>query len=223
MKISIILPVLNEETVLESCLNPLQPLRRRGHEVIVVDGGSVDRTPEISSRLADKLLVSEPGRATQMNLGAHNASGDIFLFLHADTIVSSEIDSILMKNVDEHMNWGRFDIRLSGEAVIFRIIERLINFRSWASGIATGDQGIFICADLYELVDGYPEIPLMEDIAICHQLIKHAKPICIRQTILTSSRRWEEKGIFRTILLMWILRLQYYLGADPETLAKSYD
>ena len=223
MKLSVILPVLNEEKCIEFSLRQLQGLRQRGHEIIVVDGGSKDRTGELARHLADKYLICDPGRAKQMNLGAKNASGDVFLFLHADTVVPWDIDSFLNKNVVGDLSWGRFDIRLSGNKIIYRVIEKLINFRSRISGIATGDQGIFLTSKLFKRISGYPEIPLMEDIAICHQLIKHAKPICIRQTILTSSRRWDKNGVLRTILLMWKLRFQFALGVNPEKLAKSYD
>jgi len=194
-----------------------------GHEVIVVDGGSHDNTQEITCSLVDKLLISDPGRAKQMNHGAKNASGDVFLFLHGDSIIPVKLHQILIKNISNDLEWGMFSIYLSGNKIVFRIIERFINLRSRLTNIATGDQGIFVTKKLFKLIEGYPNIPLMEDIAICRRLKNYRKPIFFKQTIITSSRRWEERGIISTILLMWKIRLQYYLGKDPKILAKLYD
>jgi len=223
MRISIIIPVLNEAEHIDSTLTCLEPLRQQDHEVIVVDGGSQDETVELASRRADKVIQTTPGRAQQMNLGARQASGEILWFIHADTLVSKyaaqQIDNV-MKNERNH--WGRFDIRLSGKHLLLRVVERLMNLRSCLTGIATGDQGIFVRRTCFEAIGGFRPIPLMEDIEISRRLKKWSRPCCIHETIITSSRRWEQNGVLRTILLMWRLRLAYALGVSPEKLAHEY-
>lgn len=223
MRISIIIPVLNEAEHIDSTLTCLEPLRKQDHEVIVVDGGSQDETVELASRRADKVIQTTPGRAQQMNLGARQASGEILWFIHADTLVSKyaaqQIDNV-MKNERNH--WGRFDIRLSGKHLLLRVVERLMNLRSCLTGIATGDQGIFVRRTCFEAIGGFRPIPLMEDIEISRRLKKWSRPCCIHETIVTSSRRWEQNGVLRTILLMWRLRLAYALGVSPEKLAHEY-
>jgi len=223
MKISIIIPVLNEASVIVQTLSPLQPLRQKGHEVIVVDGGSDDDTMFLSKPLADEVIQSPRGRSRQMNTGATLARGDILLFLHADTFLPDHADRLIIEGMNRRRRlWGRFDAQLSGKHPLLRVIEFLMNWRSRLSHIATGDQGIFVKRDLFEKIGGFPDIDLMEDIALCKLLKKYDRPLCLRQRIITSSRRWEEKGLFRTVLLMWVLRFAYFFKADPRRLAKLY-
>ena len=223
MKLSIIIPVLNEARVIAQTLSSLQPIRRRGHEVIVVDGGSDDQSLLISAPFSDKVTQSLRGRSRQMNAGADLSTGEILLFLHADTSLPNDADRLIIEGMnDRHRLWGRFDVKFSGRHPLLRVIEFLMNWRSRLSGIATGDQGIFVERDLFEKIGGFPEIDLMEDIALCKMLKKYGRPLCLRQQIMTSSRRWEEKGLFRTVLLMWFLRFAYFFKADPRRLAKLY-
>ncbi len=223
MKLSIIIPVLNESGTIKETLQSLEYLREKGHEVIVVDGGSHDNTMHLASDLADRITQSPSGRGRQMNLGTASASGDTYLFLHADTRLPPDVDKILASISELEEFWGRFDVCLSGKNWKFRIIEWLINLRSRFSHIATGDQAIFITKSLFQKVNGYPEIPLMEDIAISKRLKKISSPYCLRQKVVTSSRRWEERGIIRTVFKMWRLRLLYTFGVDPERLAREYE
>ncbi len=224
MTLSIIIPTLHEECSIAPTLESLQPLRARGHEIIVVDGGSEDATISRCLPLADRLIRARRGRARQMNAGAEAARGDIFVFLHADTRLPSSADRMILKMVSKKAHhWGRFDVRLSGRNLLFKIISALINFRSRLTGIATGDQTIFVRRNAFERVGRYPDIPLMEDIAISKSLRRISQPGCIRCKSTTSSRRWEQHGIARTIIKMWVLRLLYALGADPALLARAYD
>jgi len=219
-KVSIIIPTLNEAATIQTSLAALQHYRQAGHELIVSDGGSTDETCLLSQSWADKVISSSSGRASQMNAGATHSSGDILLFLHADTQLPGQaLEPIIKQNLP---GWGRFDVKLSGCHPLFRLIETMMNLRSRISGIATGDQAIFIDQELFHHIGGFPEIPLMEDISLSRQLKKHSKPLCLRQRVTTSSRRWEQHGISRTILLMWRLRLAYFLGADPVKLAQHY-
>ncbi len=222
MRISIIIPVLNEAPTIAVCLDKLQPYRAQGHEIIVIDGGSCDGTAEAARPLADRVLVSPAGRARQMNHGAQAAQGDVLLFLHADTQLPDAACEAIFSALQTAARWGRFDVRLSGAAPGFRLIEFMMNRRSRMTRIATGDQAIFVTKDLFRAVGGFDDIPLMEDIALSRRLRKRAPAACLRQRVVTSSRRWEENGIFRTILLMWRLRLSYWLGADPARLARQY-
>ncbi len=222
-KISVIIPVLNEAEVIRESLLALQSFRAEGHEVIVVDGGSRDGTALISRPLADWVVSSQQGRSRQMNAGAEIAKGDILLFLHGDTFLPKDATKHILYGLgNKGRSWGRFDVRLSGIHPILRIIEFLMNWRSRISGIATGDQAIFVKRDLFEAIGGFAEIDLMEDIALCKRLKKYGRPLCLRKPVITSSRRWEEKGMIRTIFLMWFLRLAYFLKANPNRLAKLY-
>jgi rSAM/selenodomain-associated transferase 2 len=221
VKLSIIIPVLNEEENLSTTLNKLRSFRQSGHEIIVADGGSTDRSLEIAHEMADTVLVSKAGRALQMNNGAAVASGDVFLFLHADTVLPQNAEQV-MSSFCRGEFWGRFDVRLSSGRIIFRLIEYLINIRSRLTSIATGDQAIFIERKLFDDVGGFPEIPLMEDIALSRLLKSKSRAVCLREKVITSSRRWEQKGVISTILLMWRLRLYYYLGVSPEKLSQLY-
>lgn len=227
MKISIIIPVLNEEKKLSKTLSYLQSFRHSGHEVIVVDGGSTDNSLKLAREAAaheviDSVVVSEPGRALQMNSGAAIATGAVYLFLHADTVLpENALQLISSFNHNKHY-WGRFDIRLSSDRIIFRLIEYMINLRSRLTSIATGDQAIFIEHELFKSIGGFPEIVLMEDIAISRLLKKQRIPVCLKTKVITSSRRWETKGVIATVLLMWKLRLYYFFGVSPEKLSQLY-
>lgn len=223
MKISVIIPTLNEEQHIAQTLQSLQGLRQQGHEVIVVDASSEDQTLARIDGLYDCLIPGQRGRARQMDEGVRQASGSILWFLHADTQVPvAAIDLMTQIAATSEIVWGRFDVRLSGTHPLLRIVEALINLRSRLSGIATGDQGIFVSRVLYDQIGGYPQIPLMEDIALSKRLKQECKPLCLHQRLLTSSRRWEQYGILRTIGLMWSLRLAYALGISPDVLVRYY-
>ncbi len=232
IKISIIIPVLNEEAILSHISEHLQSIKEQGHEVIIVDGGSADNTLTMAHEIADTVIISKAGRALQMNNGAAIASGEILLFLHADTFLpdntiqvildSYQKNNYLGKNHPDKHYWGRFDVRLSSSKLVYRLIESLMNLRSCLTSIATGDQAIFVEKKLFNSVGQFPEIALMEDIAISRQLKKIAKPVCIKQKVVTSSRRWENNGVIATVLLMWKLRLYYFFGVSPEKLNQLY-
>ena len=221
MFVSIIIPVLNEENSIKELLQQLQPYRNQGHEVIVVDGGSEDNTVSISESLADKVIQSPPGRAVQMNKGATQAKFDSLWFLHADTLVLNNAVEKIERALNTN-NWGRFNIKLSGKNILFRVIETMINIRSRLTGIATGDQGIFVNRKLFDSVDGYYEIPLMEDVDLSKKLKMLSKPVCLKERLTTSSRRWEKNGILTTVMLMWKIRFLYWLGVSAERLALQY-
>ncbi len=221
MKFSIIIPALNEEKTIQSCLIPLQTLRSQC-EIIIVDGGSTDNTAQLAAALADQVLGSEQGRARQMNTGARRACGDVLMFLHADTLLPDHALALIAQRITKNQVWGRFDIRLRGRHYLLKIIARMMNWRSRLTGIATGDQVIFVTGQAFAKVGQYPEIALMEDIALSKALKKISPPICLRAMVTSSARRWEHNGIIKTILLMWCLRLGYFLGADPKTLARLY-
>jgi len=223
MKISIIIPVLNEASLITQTLNILQPFRRNCHEVIVVDGGSKDKSIQIATPFADKVIKAPRGRSRQMNRGAEFSTGDIFLFLHADTFLPAHADHLIIDGISRTGRlWGRFDVRLCGKNPLLRVVELFMNLRSRLSHIATGDQAIFIKRELFESIGGFPEIDIMEDIALCKILKRYGAPLFINQPVVTSSRRWEEKGLIRTILLMWFLRTAYFLNANPKQLVRFY-
>jgi rSAM/selenodomain-associated transferase 2 len=222
MHFSIIIPVLNEAAVIRQTLQRLQPSRRRDVEVIVVDGGSSDGTPKLAKPLADHVLSAAKGRARQMNRGAQCAAGEYLLFLHADTRLPDHWLSMLADVYERSAAWGRFDVRLSGRHWLLRVIETMMNWRSRVTGIATGDQAIFVRRQLFERVGGFLDIALMEDILLSRRLRSCAAPVCLRDKVVTSSRRWEENGIVKTVLLMWWLRLWFYFGADADRLAHIY-
>lgn len=222
MKLSIIIPVYNEVEHIVTALRRLQDYRLQGHEVIVVDGGSKDNSFDCAVGLVDKLLMSKPGRATQMNIGAEQATGDVLLFLHVDTELPHLANKFIEGVMNKNYQWGRFNVRLSGRHVMFRIIETLMNWRSCLTGIATGDQAIFVRQDVFNQAGAYPEIKLMEDIELSKRLKCFAKPVCIKQSVTTSSRKWEKNGILKTVLLMWQLRLLHFLGVSPDKLYSRY-
>lgn len=221
MKFSIIIPTLNEENSIAACLSPLQTLRGRC-EIIVADGGGTDNTRTLAADLADRVILSEKGRAGQMNNGARQASGDVLLFLHADTRLPENALDLIEERLNVKAQWGRFDIQLSGDHLMFKIIAQMMNWRSRLTGIATGDQAIFVTQEAFAVAGLYPEIALMEDIALSKALKKICPPVCLKAKVISSSRRWQEFGITRTIVLMWSLRLRYFFGADPDILAGLY-
>lgn len=222
MLLSVVIPVRNEAQALPRLLDDLAVLRALGAELIVVDGGSSDGTCELALGRVDRLLRTAPGRALQMNAGAAVAQGDYLWFVHADTRIGAEALHSLLKVLDERPLWGRFDVRLSGAGPALSVIGGMISLRSRLTGIASGDQGIFVARERFEALGGYAPIPLMEDLHLCRRLKALARPRCLRPALLTSSRRWEQHGIWRTVLLMWALRLAYYCGASPEKLARHY-
>lgn len=221
--ISVVVPVLEEAAALAQSLLPLQSVRGHDAEVIVVDGGSRDRTRRVALPLSDRVLAAPRGRARQMNAGAAAASGSVLLFLHADTRLPSGWVPMVRDALEGgDREWGRFDVRLDGTHPMLRLVESAMNLRSRLSGIATGDQAIFVTRDAFRKVGGFPDIALMEDIALSRALCARSRPACLRASVVTSSRRWERNGIARTIILMWRLRLRYALGADPDELARLY-
>ncbi len=223
LHLSIIIPVLNEQALIVPCLQALQYLRDCGHELIVVDGGSTDQSAVLAEPYADKVYVSAQGRALQMNVGASKAAGSLLLFLHVDTRLPQQVHTLLAQALAQSNKcWGRFDIRLSGASHCFRLVEFMINIRSKISAVATGDQCLFVDTELFRNIGGYEEIPLMEDVALSKKLRGISWPLCIADVAVTSSRRWEEQGILKTLFLMWRLRLAYFLGADPQRLAHAY-
>ncbi|MGE0876198.1 MAG: TIGR04283 family arsenosugar biosynthesis glycosyltransferase [Burkholderiales bacterium] len=215
--LSVVMPVLNEAAIVRDALERLQPLRMRGAELIVVDGGSADATPALAAPLADRVVRAARGRAAQMNAGAALARGDVLLFLHADSCLPADADRLVAGHA-----WGRFDVRIDSRSLALRLVASMMNLRSRATGIATGDQAIFATADFFHQVGGFPEIALMEDIAFSACARRLARPACLRERVTTSARRWEKHGVLRTILLMWRLRLAYFMGADPAELARRY-
>lgn len=221
-KISIIIPVLNEAATIQSFLQALQPLREHGHEVVLVDGHSKDNTTDLARPLVDRMFSSQAGRARQQILGAKMATGQVLLFLHADTKLPEQADQIILSALAGGFFWGRFNVRLSGSHWLLRVIEKMMNWRSCLTGIATGDQSIFVSKMLYHDVHGMPLIELMEDIEFSKRLLKLCKPACLNSIVVTSSNRWEQNGILKTVFFMWGLRLQYFFGVKPEQLVKKY-
>jgi len=220
--IDIVVPVLNEAGALPALLADRRRLRRKAG-FIFVDGGSCDGTVTLLRRAGVRWLASDPGRARQMNAGAAASNAEILLFLHVDTrLDSSHIEDVLQAMRDSDVVGGRFDVRLSGRHPAFRVIEFFINLRSRLTRISTGDQAIFVRRDVFESLGGFPEQPLMEDVEFSKRLKRLGRIACLRRRVTTSSRRWECRGIARTVLLMWWLRLRYWLGADPAALERWY-
>lgn len=220
--LAIIIPVLDEAPRIGGLLRGLQEMRRAGVEVIVADGGSQDGTPELAAGLASRVVQAPRGRALQMNAGAAASRGDLLLFLHADTELPPGAARAIAAATSAGAQWGRFDVRIDGPHPLLRVVERMMNWRSRITGIATGDQAIFVRRELFDRVGGYPPLPLMEDIRLCELLNRLAPPACLRESVSTSGRRWEKNGVLRTVLLMWWLRAAFFLGADPARLARRY-
>jgi rSAM/selenodomain-associated transferase 2/rSAM/selenodomain-associated transferase 1 len=230
MKLGIVIPVLQEGATLVQRLRALGPVRARGARVVVVDGGSTDATWALARAHADQVLCAPRGRASQMNAGAQallaDPAIDTLLFLHADTQLPIEADKLIAQALAQEQGapkvWGRFDVRIDGTHPLLRVVERMMNWRSRFSGIATGDQAIFVQRAAFEAVGGFPSIALMEDITLSAQLKRLSAPACVAVPVRTSARRWEKHGVLRTILLMWRLRAAYFWGATPQALALRY-
>ena len=221
--LSIIMPVLNEAAGIAEALQALAPYRARGVEVVVVDGGSRDATVAQATPLADQVVAAARGRGAQMNAGAACACGEVLLFLHADTRLPTDADRIVLAALAwSGREWGRFDVEISGRSALLPVIAMFMNLRSRLTGIATGDQSMFVRRQAFEEVGGFPNTALMEDIALSKQLKRRGRPICIGFKAITSGRRWDQNGAILTMVTMWGLRLAYYLGAHPRLLARFY-
>jgi len=221
--ISIVVPILNEAGEMHVLLAHLLSLQHKGCQIIVVDGGSDDDSIALVKAAGFSVISTSRGRACQMNAGAQAADKDFLLFLHADTRLPDSFDTLLCNAlVDEGADWGRFDVSIEGEPLMLKTISWCINCRSRLTGIATGDQAIFVSRHAFESVGGFPEQPLMEDIELSKRLKKHSAPFCARHKVTTSGRRWIENGVWRTVWLMWQLRLAYWLGVPADKLIGRY-
>mgnify|MGYP001820337800 CR=1 FL=1 len=218
--VSFVIPVLNEAEVLPALLQHLRGAFPDA-QLVVVDGGSTDGSPALAETLCDQLLHSEPGRARQMNAGALAASGDYLLFLHADSVPGITREG-LQRALAERPTWGFCRVQLSGDDWRFRVISRLINWRSRLTRVATGDQMLFVASAVFRESGGFDDIPLMEDVAFSKRLRKVAPPRILSDPVVTSSRRWRERGVLRTVLQMWALRLAFWCGMSPQRLHRSY-
>jgi len=222
-RLSIVLPVLNEAAGLGAALQALAPLRARGAELIVANGGSSDQSTALALAGSAQVVNAPRGRALQMNAGAAQASGDVLLFLHADTVLPDSADALISEALASGSPvWGRFDVTITGRPRMLRLIAALMNLRSRLTGIATGDQAMFMTRVAFEAVGGFPDQPLMEDIEMSRRLLHLSRPACLSAKVQTSGRRWESRGVWRTVLLMWRLRFAYWRGASPERLAELY-
>lgn len=221
-RLSIVLPALNEAAGITATLQALAPLRAAGHEVIVVDGGSSDGTAALAAPLASRVVASERGRARQMNAGAAVATGELLLFLHADTRLPPGADAAITTALQRGARWGRFDVHIEGRSRWLPVVARLMNWRSRLTGIATGDQALFIETALFRELGGYAPLPLMEDIELCKRLRRVSRPACLHARVTTSGRRWDTRGAWPTIWLMWTLRWRYWRGTPAEELARAY-
>ena len=222
MLLSIVIPVYNEAESITAFLTGLQAYRSQDCELIVVDGGSADNSLALASSLADQILQSDSGRARQMNAGAAMARGRWLLFLHADTYLPDSFSQFIRQLDGLDRGWGFFPVKLSGRARSLRVIERAISYRSAFTSVATGDQAMFVERRLFQRVEGFAALPLMEDVAMSKSLRSLLKPLVWPDAVTTSSRRWERDGVIRTVLLMWRLRLAYFLGVSPERLVRQY-
>ena len=221
--LSIIVPMLNEAAALPGLLSQLAHWRARGCEVVLVDGGSTDGSAAMARAAGFTVVDAERGRARQMNAGAVQAGGEVLLFLHADTQLPTDADAAVRGALDdEACDWGRFNVRISGRAPMLRVVAALMNLRSRATGSATGAQAMFVRRAAFDAVGGFPVQPLMEDIELSRRLLRRSRPACLRARVTTSGRRWEQRGVWRTILLMWRLRWAYWRGVPAEVLAEAY-
>jgi rSAM/selenodomain-associated transferase 2 len=222
-KLSIIMPVLDEGEGIAPTLDALSDMRALGAEVIVVDGGSRDATIQRARLRTDRVLSAPRGRALQMNAGAAKATGDVLLFLHADTRLPRHADLVVLTGLERSGRaWGRFNVKIEGRSPLLLLVGWLMNLRSRLTGIATGDQAIFVRRDTFQAIGGFAEIPLMEDVALCKRLKGVSRPLCLSERVVTSGRRWEKNGVLNTIVLMWRLRLAYFFGVNPNELARQY-
>lgn len=222
VELLVVMPVLNEAASLAESLRALQPFLRRGASLVVVDGGSTDGSVEIADRVADRTLSAVRGRASQMNAGAAALQCHVLLFLHADTRLPDDAYELILEAIADGHAWGRFDVRIDSDRHSLRWVSRLMNLRSRLTGIATGDQAMFMTRAAFQAAGGFPALALMEDIEMSRQLKRIARPACLRARVLTSARRWEQGGVGRTVWLMWRLRAAYFFGADPTRLAQRY-
>jgi rSAM/selenodomain-associated transferase 2 len=221
--ISIIVPMLNEACALTDRLAGLQTVQRNGCEVLFVDGGSEDASVVMAERAGFTVVKSPRGRARQMNTGARAACGELLLFLHADTRLPAGAHALLREALSNGPRvWGFFKVRIEGRPRMLRVVSFLMNLRSRLTGIATGDQALFVRRSAFERVSGFPDQALMEDVELSRRLKRVTSPVCLRAFVTTSGRRWESRGVWRTIFLMWRLRLAYWLGAHPDRLARIY-
>jgi rSAM/selenodomain-associated transferase 2 len=221
--LSIIVPVLDEAAIIAAALAALAPYRVRGAEIIVVDGGSRDATVEAARPFADRILGAPRGRGSQMNAGAAAAHGGVLVFLHADTRLPPEADHLILRALERSSRvWGRFDVTIAGRSRLLRVVAAMMNLRSRLTGIATGDQAMFVTREAFARAGGFPAIPLMEDIVLSRRLKRIGKPACLAARVTTSGRRWDRDGVVRTIISMWRLRLAFFLGAKPARLARRY-
>ena len=220
--LAIIMPVLDEGPTLAAALEALRPLRARGIRLIVVDGGSADDSVTLARPLADGVITARRGRSPQQNAGAAESDADTILFLHSDTRLPHDADALVAAALAAGHDWGRFDLRIEGRHRMLGVIARSMNIRSHLTGIVTGDQCIFVRRELFEQVGGFPDIALMEDIAISKLLRRRGRPARIRVPVTTSGRRWERAGVWRTIFAMWRNRIEFQFGADPDRLAARY-
>jgi rSAM/selenodomain-associated transferase 2 len=223
MKLSIVIPMLNEAQVLTRLLEHLRPLQRNGVEVVLVDGGSEDESAARATLAGFEVIRAERGRARQMNAGAAAVQGDVLLFLHADTRLPDNAVQLIEAALAEGRHaWGRFDVEFDVRTWTMAATAFGMNLRSRLTGIATGDQALFMTRAAFDGVGGFPDQPLMEDVEITARLRRRSPPACIRRPVLVSARRWQARGAWRTIFLMWRLRLEYWLGASPADLARRY-
>lgn len=222
MRFTIVIPVLNEAANLPQLVSQLGPLAQRGVEIVIVDGGSSDDTVGLAGRSGLRVIRSARGRAAQMNAGAARSTGDVLIFLHADTQLPPDALPRIAAHLDSGYEWGRFDVTIVGTPVMLRVVATMMNWRSRLTGIATGDQAIFMSRDAFNAVGGFPDQPLMEDIEISRRLRSRSRPACLRSRVATSGRRWESRGVWRTIFLMWRLRWAYWRGRPARELAEAY-
>ena len=221
--LSIVMPVLNEAAGMGAALQALAPLRARSTQLVVADGGSSDATVALAQAAGATVVAAPRGRALQMNAGAQQASAGVLLFLHADTLLPENADQLIAQALaNGQAVWGRFDVRITGQPRMLRVVAAFMNARSRWSGIATGDQAMFMTRAAFDAVGGFTAQPLMEDIEISKRLRQLSRPACLRARVRTSGRRWETRGVWRTVLLMWRLRFAYWRGAAPEQLAERY-
>jgi rSAM/selenodomain-associated transferase 2 len=221
-RVCVILPMLDEAPTAMAALAPLQAWRERGHRVIVADGGSTDATAEIARPLCDACVTAPRGRASQMNAGAQLAEDDALLFLHADTRLPADAPERILEALSGAHAWGRFDVDIEGRSVMLPVVARMMNLRSRLTGIATGDQALFMRRATFQQVGGFEDLPIMEDIAISRRLKRIGPPACLPGPAVTSGRRWDRHGAWRTIFLMWRLRGAYFMGANVHDLAVKY-
>lgn len=219
---SIIIPVLNEAAQIAMRLQDLRVQLGSGWQIIVVDGGSTDDTVQQARAGCDQLVQSARGRSTQMNAGAAVAAGELLMFLHADTRLPVDFDVQMQMFLQSGRQWGRFDVQLDGDHPLFRVIAFMMNLRSRLTGIATGDQVFFMRREFFQQLDGFAPIPLMEDVEFSRRACRISRPWCSRAQVTTSARKWQQNGILRTVVLMWWIRLAYFVGVPPSVLHRWY-